>query len=42
MELRNAHPKIRRTLYAFNVAIPALVIVSHFFGAAIARLTAIG
>lgn len=42
MELRDAHPKIRRTLYAFNAAIPALVVVSHFFGDAIARLTAIG
>lgn len=42
MEARDADPRIRRTLYAFNLAIPAMVLASHWFGPALARLTALG
>ncbi len=41
MEMREANPRIRRVLYAFNLAIPLMVIASHWFGDAIARLTSI-
>lgn len=41
MEMRHANPRIRRVLYAFNLALPLMVIVSHWFGDAIARWTAI-
>lgn len=42
MELRDASPVIRRVLYAFNAAVASLVVVTHWFGDAIARLTTIG
>jgi hypothetical protein len=41
MELRDASPALRRTLYAFNLAIPALVLLTHWFGGAVARITTI-
>jgi hypothetical protein len=40
MEMRDASPTIRRVLYAFIVAVPVLVLLSHGFGEAIARITA--
>lgn len=42
MEMRNANRTIRRVLYAFIVVVPVLVLLSHGFGAAIARLTTLG
>ena len=42
MGMRDANPTIRRVLHAFVFVVPALVLVSHGFGAVIARLTAIG
>jgi hypothetical protein len=40
MEMREASPTIRRVLYAFIVVVPVLVLLSHRYGDAIARLTA--
>ena len=42
MGMRDANRTIRRVLYAFVVVVPVLVLLSHGFGAAIARLTALG
>jgi hypothetical protein len=42
MGMRDANRTIRRVLYAFAVVVPVLVILSHAFGAVIARITAIG
>ena len=41
MGMRDANRIIRRVLYAFVVLVPMLVLLSHRFGTAIARLTAI-
>ncbi|HEX8987692.1 MAG TPA: cytochrome C oxidase subunit IV family protein [Rhodocyclaceae bacterium] len=41
MDLHDASPKIRRVLYAFNALLPLLVVATHWFGGAIARLTAL-
>jgi cytochrome c oxidase subunit IV len=42
MGMRDANRTIRRVLYAFVVVLPVLVILSHAYGAVIARITAIG
>lgn len=42
MEMADASPPLRRVLHAFVVLVPLLVLASQGFGAAIARLTAIG
>lgn len=42
MEMRQASPRIRRVVYAFNAAIPLMIIASHYFGDALARLTSLG
>jgi hypothetical protein len=42
MGMRDANRTIRRVLHAFVFVVPGLVLLSHGFGAAIARLTAIG
>lgn len=42
MELRHGHRTIRNILYAFNAAVAALVVITHWFGDAIARFTALG
>lgn len=41
MELREASPLIRRVLYVFNGAVAALVVVTHWFGDVVARVTLI-
>lgn len=42
MGMRDANRTIRRVLYAFVGVVAALVLLSHGFGAAIARLTTLG
>lgn len=42
MGMRDANRTIRRVLYAFIILVPVLVLLSHGFGAAIARLTTLG
>lgn len=42
MGMREANRRIRRVLYGFIVLVPLMVLISHFFGSTIARITVIG